>query len=105
MSSVLVSVLTPSFNQRPWLKDNLESVSSQSYPNIEHIVMDGASTDGSVEILRNSLHNVRWLSEPDRGQSHALNKAFAESRGEIVGWLNSDDAYFSCDAVGDVVAA
>lgn len=65
--------------------------------------MDGGSTDGSVEILRQAGDNVRWHSEPDRGQSHAINKAFAESRGEIVGWINSDDAYFDCRVVEDVV--
>jgi glycosyltransferase involved in cell wall biosynthesis len=100
----LVSVLTPSFNQRRWLGDNLESVARQTYPRIEHLVMDGGSTDGSVEVLRAAGETIRWRSEPDRGQSHALNKAFADSRGEIIGWLNSDDAYFYVDAVTDAVA-
>jgi len=99
----LVSILTPSFNQARWLADNLRSVSCQSYPNIEHIVMDGGSSDGSAELLAAAGPRVRWKSEPDRGQSHALNKAFAESGGEIVGWLNSDDAYFDCRVVEEVV--
>jgi len=100
----LVSVLTPSYNQAEYLRDNLRSVACQTYPRIEHIVMDGGSTDGSVEVLSEAGDTVRWRSEPDRGQSHAINKAFAESSGEIVGWLNSDDAYFDCRVVEDVVA-
>jgi glycosyltransferase involved in cell wall biosynthesis len=99
----LVSVLTPSYNQRRWLGDNLDSVARQTYERLEHVVMDGGSTDGSVDILRISSGNVRWRSEPDHGQSDALNKAFADSRGEIIGWLNSDDAYYSVDAVRDAV--
>lgn len=99
----LVSVLTPSFNQARWLADNLQSVAAQTYCRIEHIVMDGGSTDGSVKILRGAGPNVRWRSESDRGQSHALNKAFADSSGEVVGWLNSDDAYFGTDAVESAV--
>jgi glycosyltransferase involved in cell wall biosynthesis len=101
----LVSVLTPSYGQARWLADNLESVERQSYANIEHIVADGGSVDGSVEILeRHSRPGLLWTSAPDRGQSHALNNAFAQSRGEIIGWLNSDDAYFGPDAVTDAVA-
>jgi glycosyltransferase involved in cell wall biosynthesis len=100
----LVSVLTPSLNQARWLADNLRSVSCQTYPNIEHIVMDGGSTDGSVDILRAAGETVTWRSEPDAGQADAVNKAFRESRGEIIGWINSDDAYFDCTVVADVVA-
>ena len=103
MSGPLVSVLTPSYNQARWLRDNLRSVACQSYPYIEQIVMDGGSADRSPAILRHAGESVRWRSEPDRGQSHALNKAFAESRGELIGWLNSDDAYFGPDAVASVV--
>ena len=103
MNAPLVSILTPSYNQARWLPDNLRSVACQSYPRIEQIVMDGGSTDGSPDILRDAGESVRWRSEPDRGQSHALNKAFAESNGELIGWLNSDDAYFGPDAVASVV--
>jgi glycosyltransferase involved in cell wall biosynthesis len=101
----LVSILTPSFNQAKWLEDNLRSVAKQSYPVVEHIVMDGGSTDGSIEILASSGPRVRWQTESDRGQSHAINKAFQASSGEIIGWLNSDDAYFGIDAVSSAVAA
>jgi len=99
----LVSVITPSYNQARWLADNMRSVAGQTYPAVEHIVMDGGSTDGSIEILRAAGARVRWRSEADRGQSHALNKAFAESEGSIIGWLNSDDAYFSTDAIESAV--
>ncbi|MEA2528018.1 MAG: hypothetical protein QOF73_5245, partial [Thermomicrobiales bacterium] len=65
----LVSILTPSFNQARWLADNLRSVANQTYPSIEHIVMDGGSTDGSVDVLAQADPAVQWCSEPDRGQS------------------------------------
>jgi len=101
----LVSILTPSFNQAAWLPHNLASVACQTYPRIEHIVMDGGSTDGSVEVLRAAGGSVIWVSEPDRGQSHAVNKAFGASHGEIIGWINSDDAYFDCRVIEDIVTA
>jgi glycosyltransferase involved in cell wall biosynthesis len=100
----LVSILTPSFNQAAWLGDNLRSVACQKYPRVEQIVMDGGSTDGSVALLRAQGTAVTWHSEPDGGQAHAINKAFRESQGEIIGWINSDDAYFDCRVVADVVA-
>ncbi|MEI7815303.1 MAG: glycosyltransferase family 2 protein [Coriobacteriia bacterium] len=100
----LVSILTPSFNQAAWLADNLASVSCQTHRDIEHVVMDGGSTDGSVDILRAAGDSIIWRSEPDGGQANAVNKAFAASHGEIIGWLNSDDAYFDTRAVEDVVA-
>lgn len=99
----LVSVLTPSFNQARWLRDNMRSVDGQTHPRVEHIVADGGSTDASLEILREAPPDVKWISEPDRGQSHAINKAFARSSGAIIGWLNSDDAYFSKRAIADAV--
>lgn len=102
-SQPLVSVLTPSFNQAPWLADNLRSVRAQTYAPLEHIVMDGGSTDGSVELLRRAGDKVRFESEPDRGQAHALNRALERSRGEIIGWLNSDDAYYDISVVQRVV--
>lgn len=100
----LVSILTPSFQQGAWLADNLRSVAEQSYRNVEHVVMDGGSDDGTMDLLRErSDPRLRWWSEADRGQSHALNKALSLSRGEIVGWLNSDDAYFAPDVIEEAV--
>jgi glycosyltransferase involved in cell wall biosynthesis len=101
---MLVSILTPSLNQRTWLADNLASVAAQTYPVIEHIVIDGGSTDGSVELLAGSeSRSLVWESAPDRGQSHALNKALSKSSGHIIGWINADDGYVDRRAVQRVV--
>ena len=103
MTQSLVSVLTPSFNQARWLPDNLRSVAMQTYGAIEHVVIDGGSTDGTVAILANASPGVVWESGPDLGQSDAINKAFVRSTGDIIGWLNSDDAYFSSGVVAEAV--
>ena len=87
-----ISIITPSYNQGRYIEQTIQSVLNQNYPNIEHIVMDGGSTDHTVEILRKYPHLV-WVSEKDRGQADALNKGFARATGEIVGWINSDDYY------------
>lgn len=87
-----VSIVTPNYNGMPYLKTTIESVKSQKYPNLEHIIFDGASNDGSVELLK-LYPEIIWISEKDRGQSHALNKGFALAKGEFIGWLNSDDTY------------
>jgi len=100
----LVSILTPSFNQATWLPDNLRSVACQTYPRVEHIVADGGSIDGSVAVLEAAGDTVSWVSEPDTGQPDAINKAFRQSSGDIIGWINSDDAYFDCRVVADIVA-
>ncbi len=92
----LVSVITPSFNQASFIRETIESILTQDYPNIEHIVVDGGSTDGTLEILR-SYSNLggrfRYISESDNGQSHAINKGLNMASGQIIGWLNSDDTY------------
>lgn len=88
----LVSVVTPSLNQAQYLPEAIESVRAQTHPEVEHVVVDGGSTDETLGILERYEH-LRWVSEPDRGQSHALNKGFALARGEIFGWLNADDLY------------
>lgn len=89
----LVSILTPSFNQCRFLGDCIDSVANQTYRPVEHIVCDGGSTDGTLDILEAAATHVRWVSEPDCGQAHALNKALELSRGSVIGWVNSDDAY------------
>jgi glycosyltransferase involved in cell wall biosynthesis len=101
----LVSILTPSFNQAQFLGDCLATVRAQSYESLEHVVADGGSTDGSVALLEAAGASVTWSSAPDGGQGEALNRAFEVSRGEIIGWINSDDALFSTSAVSTVVDA
>ncbi len=89
----LVSIITPSYNQGQYIEETIKSVLSQDYPNIEYIVMDGGSTDNTLNILRKYSNRIKWISEPDNGQSDAINKGFKMSRGEIIAWLNSDDTY------------
>lgn len=89
----LVTIVTPSYNQKPFLVHTLQSIAQQDYPYIEHIVIDGGSTDGTIELLQRAPYPLHWLSEPDNGQAAAINKGFARARGEIMGWLNSDDLY------------
>ena len=103
----LVSIITPSFNQAPYLEATLRSVALQDYPRIEHIIMDGGSSDGSVDVIRRwaESHDITWQSERDAGQADAIQRGAEMASGEIVGWLNSDDVYLDDRAISDVVAA
>ncbi len=89
-----LSIITPSFNQAQFLEGTLRSVLNQGYPNLEYLVIDGGSTDGSVEIIQRYADRLAyWVSEKDNGQSDAINKGLARATGEIVAWINSDDTY------------
>lgn len=88
----LITILSPSFNQAGFINECIESVLMQGYPNFEHIVIDGGSTDGTLEILKKYKH-LKWVSEPDKGLADALNKGLKMATGDIIGWLNTDDYY------------
>ena len=94
-----VSIISPSFQSYPFIKENVESIQRLGAPVIEHIIMDGGSKDETVEYLESLKlpYSFIWVSESDKGQTDAINKAIEKSSGDIVGWLNSDDEY--CDSI------
>lgn len=101
-----VTIVTPSYNQGQFIEETIRSVLLQGYADLEYIIMDGGSTDGSAEIIRKyEPWLAYWVSEPDRGQADAIQKGFERSTGEILAWLNSDDRYFplALVAVGEFV--
>ncbi|MDX1523838.1 MAG: glycosyltransferase family 2 protein, partial [Anaerolineae bacterium] len=88
-----ISIVTPSFNQAQFIEETIHSIHDQNYPNLEHMVIDGGSTDGTVELLRRYEDRLSWVSEQDNGQTEAINKGFRQASGDLVAWLNSDDLY------------
>jgi glycosyltransferase involved in cell wall biosynthesis len=104
MQGPLVTVVTPSYNHGHFIRATIESVLSQDYPHVEYIIMDGGSTDETASVVKDYAGRVTFISEKDRGQSHAINKAFQLARGSILAWLNSDDLYLP-GAIGKAVDA
>ena len=104
-----ISIITITYNSAKTLPRALESVRSQTYGDIEHIIVDGASTDGTVDLIKAYAHNkpqtVRWISEPDGGIYDALNKGIRMATGDVVGFLHSDDVLYSPDSIGQIAAA
>jgi glycosyltransferase involved in cell wall biosynthesis len=88
-----ITIITPSYNQGDFISETIDSVLSQGYPNLEYFVIDGGSVDNTIDILRTHGEDFYWISEPDKGQSHAINKGLLLATGDVIAFLNSDDLY------------
>lgn len=101
--SPLVSIITPTFNSEQFIEETILSIKAETYPHFEHIVVDGGSTDGTLDIIR-KYKDIKWISEPDNGMYDAINKGFRMAQGEILTYINSDDLYYSKDTIRLVVS-
>lgn len=102
-----ITIVTPSYNQAAYIEATIQSVLRQAYPNLEYIIIDGGSTDGSVDIIRRYERELAfWISRPDNGMYEAINEGFAHATGEVMAWLNSDDMYlpWTLQTVGEIFA-
>jgi glycosyltransferase involved in cell wall biosynthesis len=101
----VISIITVCYNSAKTIEDTIKSIANQSYPNIEYIIIDGGSTDGTIDVIRSyEKHIAKWVSEPDDGIYDAMNKGIKIATGELIGIVNSDD-YLECDAIENVVGA
>ena len=98
----VISIITPSYNQGEFIERTIQSVISQNIISLEHLIVDGGSTDNTLKVLRQYDNQISWISEKDDGQTDAINKGIIMTQGEIIGWLNSDDIYFA-DTVSSVI--
>ncbi len=102
----LVSIITPSYNHGHFIEQTIQSVLAQDYPNLEYILVDGGSNDNTIDIIHQYADQLAWwVSEKDHGQADAINKGFAHAHGEIIAWLNSDDLFYSNEAISHAVQA
>src|SRR5437868_3496972 len=92
-TDIMFSIIVPSYNQGNFIAQTIDSILHQSYKNVEILVMDGGSTDSTIDVLKTYSDRIFWLSEKDRGQTHAINKGLAHAKGDIITFLNSDDYY------------